>query len=160
MKTLIVITRAWHHINGSLIKPPSKLRYKWVNTSQGKQLFHSLISSHLDDVMKWKHFPRYWPFVRGIHRSPVNSRHNGQWRGALMFSLTCVGINGWVNNHTAGNLRRHRAQYDVILMCFKFYSYIITWSPSVCYMATQHHDGQVSVLIKTNISFGIWHPTI
>ena len=25
-----------------------------------------------DDVIKWKHFPRYWPFVRGIHRSPVN----------------------------------------------------------------------------------------
>ena len=22
-----------------------------------------------DDVIKWKHFPRYWPFVRGIHRS-------------------------------------------------------------------------------------------
>ena len=26
-----------------------------------------------DDVIKWKHFPRYWPFVWGIHRSPVNS---------------------------------------------------------------------------------------
>ena len=26
-----------------------------------------------DDVIKWKHFPRYWPFVRGIHRWPVNS---------------------------------------------------------------------------------------
>ena len=26
-----------------------------------------------DDVTKWKHFPRYWPFVCGIHRSPVNS---------------------------------------------------------------------------------------
>ena len=26
-----------------------------------------------DDVIKWKHFPRYWPFVRGIYRSPVNS---------------------------------------------------------------------------------------
>ena len=37
-----------------------------------------------DDVIKWKHFPRYWPFVRGIHRSPVNSPHKGQWRGALM----------------------------------------------------------------------------
>ena len=37
--------------------------------------------------MKWKHFPRNWPFVRGIHRSPVNSPHKGQWRGALMFSL-------------------------------------------------------------------------
>ena len=22
-----------------------------------------------DDVIKWKHFPRYWPFARGIHRS-------------------------------------------------------------------------------------------
>ena len=22
-----------------------------------------------DDVIKWKHFPRYWPFVWGIHRS-------------------------------------------------------------------------------------------
>ena len=32
---------------------------------------HSL-NKH-DDVIKWKHFPRYWPFVRGIHRSPVNS---------------------------------------------------------------------------------------
>ena len=38
-----------------------------------------------DDVIKWKRFPRYWPFVRGIHRSPVNSPHKGQWRGALMF---------------------------------------------------------------------------
>ena len=26
-----------------------------------------------DDAIKWKHFPRYWPFVRGIHRSPVTS---------------------------------------------------------------------------------------
>ena len=43
-----------------------------------------------DDVIKWKHFPHYWPFVRGIHRSPVNSPHKGQWRGALMFSLMCA----------------------------------------------------------------------
>ena len=28
-----------------------------------------------DEVIKWKHFPRYWPFVWGIHRSPVNSPH-------------------------------------------------------------------------------------
>ena len=69
-----------------------------------------------DDVIKWKHFPRYWPFVRGIHRSPVNSPHKGQWRGALMFSLICARINGWVNNREAGDLRRHRAHYDVIVM--------------------------------------------
>ena len=73
-------------------------------------------SSLHDDVIKWKHFPRYWPFVRGIHRSPVNSPHKGQWRGALMFSLICIRINGWVNNDEAGDLRRHRAHYDVTLM--------------------------------------------
>ena len=75
-----------------------------------------LCVSITDDVIKWKHFPRYWPFVRGIHRSPVNSPHKGQWRGALMFSLICAWINGWVNNGEAGDLGRHRARYDVIVM--------------------------------------------
>ena len=76
---------------------------------------HRLSSSH-DDVIEWKHFPRYWPFVRGIHRSPVNSPHKGQWRGALTFSLICVWINGWVNNCEADDLRYNRAHYDVIVM--------------------------------------------
>ena len=69
-----------------------------------------------DDVIKWKHFPRYWPFVRRIHRSPVNSPHKGQWRGALMFSLICVWINAWVNNCEVGDLRRYRIHYDVTVM--------------------------------------------
>ena len=69
-----------------------------------------------DDVIKGKHFPRNWPFVQGIHRSPVNSPHKGQWRGALMFSLICTWINGWVNNHEAGDLRSHGAHYDVTVM--------------------------------------------
>ena len=49
-----------------------------------------------DDVIKWKHFSRYWPFVWGIHRLLVNSPHKGQWRGALMFSLICTWTNSWV----------------------------------------------------------------
>ena len=69
-----------------------------------------------DDVNKWKHLPRYWPFVQGIHRPPVNSPHKGQWRRALMFSLICVSINAWVNNREAGDLRRYRAPYDVTVM--------------------------------------------
>ena len=69
-----------------------------------------------DDVIKWKHFPRCWPFARGIHRSPTNSPHKGQWRGALMFSLICVWINDWVNNGEAGDLRRYRIHYDVTVM--------------------------------------------
>ena len=69
-----------------------------------------------DDVIKWNHFPRYWPFVREIHRSPVNSPQKGQRRRALMFSLICAWINGWVNNREAGDLIRHHAHYDVIVM--------------------------------------------
>ena len=65
---------------------------------------------------KWKHFPRYWSFVWGIHWSPVNSPHKGQWRGTLMFSLICVWSNDWVNNREAADLRRYHAHYDVIVM--------------------------------------------
>ena len=46
----------------------------------------------------------------------VNSPHKGQWRTALMFSLICVRINGWVNNREAGDLKRRCAHYDVIGM--------------------------------------------
>ena len=77
---------------------------------------HALIWVCLDDVIKWKYFPRYWPFVRGIHRSPVNSPHKGQWRGTLMLSLISAWTNGWVNNRDAGDLWRHRAYYDVTVM--------------------------------------------
>ena len=51
-------------------------------------------ASH-DDVIKWKNFPRHWPFVRGSHRYPVNSPHKGQWRWPLMFSLiyVCCAVN-------------------------------------------------------------------
>ena len=52
--------------------------------------------------------------------------HKGQWRGALMFSLICAWINGWVNNLEAGDLRCHRAHYHVIvmsLMCEDFVEY-------------------------------------
>ena len=69
-----------------------------------------------DDVIKWIHFPRYWAFVQGIHRSPVFSSHKGQWRGALMFSLICAWTNDWANNGGEGDLRRSRVHYDVTLM--------------------------------------------
>ena len=80
-------------------------------------LLHYLRSAVNDDVIKWKHFLRYWPFVRGIHRSSVNFLHKGQWRGALMFSLICARTNdGRANNREAGDLRRHRGHHDVTVM--------------------------------------------
>ena len=80
-----------------------------------------------DDVIKWKHFPCCWPFVRGIHRLPVDSPDKGQWCGALMFSLICAWTNNWANNRDAGDLRRHRAHHHAIVMKF--------WIP-VCYKLT------------------------
>ena len=56
--------------------------YLWARGSQTSVFLKHNYIGH-DDVIKWKHFPRYWPFVRGIHRSPVNSPHKGQWRGAF-----------------------------------------------------------------------------
>ena len=73
-----------------------------------------------DDVIKWKIFPLYWPFVRGFHRSPVNFPHKGQWRGALMFSFICAWTNGWVNNLYAVDFRRHGTHYNVTLMSAMF----------------------------------------
>ena len=86
----------------------------WLKLIEG-----SLISGKASHTW-WRHqmeiFLRHWPFVRGIHRSPVNSPRKGQWHRALMFSMICVWINGCVNNHEAGDLRRHRTHYDVTVM--------------------------------------------
>ena len=68
----------------------------------------------------WRHqmetFSALLAICAGNSPVPMNSPHKGQWRGALMFSLIWVWINGWVNNREAGDLRRKRAHYDVILM--------------------------------------------
>ena len=69
-----------------------------------------------DDVIKWKRFPRYWPLVGGIHRSPVDSPHKGQWCRALVLSLICTSTNGWAKNRDAGDLRSHRGHDDVTVI--------------------------------------------
>ena len=95
----------------------------WSNDDLVGWLIYTALSFH-DDFIKWKHLPRYWPFARVIHRSPVNSPHKAQWRGALMFSLICVWINGWVNNREGGGLRRYRAHYGVIVMWWGNWMYV------------------------------------
>ena len=100
-------------------------------------LVHSLLFEHFNPIRNmdllqlclvvlpqiyswWRHqmetFSALLAICAGIHRSPVNSPHKGQRRGALRFSLICVWINGWVNNREAGDLRRYRAHYDVTVM--------------------------------------------
>ena len=99
------------------LKPFALLFWTYICISTRYVVKSSIFLNHKhDDVIKWKYFPRYLPFVREIHRSPVNSPHIGQWRGALMFPLICACINCWANSLEAGDLRRHRAHYDVIAM--------------------------------------------
>ena len=97
------------------MKNTSKFICKLVNWRKSFGVLVERCFIH-DDVIKWKHFPCYWPFVRGIHRSPVKSPHKGQRRGAFMFPLICVWINGCVNNREAGGLRRYRTHYEVSVM--------------------------------------------
>ena len=94
--------------------PCSELWSEFDAITQDSFYFALMVSWQVIDLEKYswhdgviirKHFPRTWPFVRGIHRSPVNSPHKGQWRGALMFPLSCTWINGWVNDREAGDLR-------------------------------------------------------
>ena len=54
--------------------------------------------------------------VAGPLCGEFTGHRKGQWRGALMFSLICAWIKGWVNNCEAGDLRPHRANYNVIVM--------------------------------------------
>ena len=72
-----------------------KLGHKWiVYCLVWSSWSHVLNRSRThDDVIKWKHFPRHWPFVRWIHWWPVYSLPKGQWREALVFSLICA----WTN---------------------------------------------------------------
>ena len=78
----------------------------WFSITPSKET-----KKHHDDVIKWKHFPHYWSFMWGIHRSQENSPHKGQWRRAFMFSLICTWTNGSANNRDAGGLKRHSAHW-------------------------------------------------
>ena len=94
-----------------------------------------------NDVINWNHFPRYWPFVRGNHRSPVNSPLKGQWRRALIYYLIQDWANGWVNNWYAGDLRRHCAHYDVTVI-----------SAGVCHMRIIIHVFFLELITRHDIN--------
>ena len=109
----------------SAMRKNKNKNFLWVLNIILMPQLKSFFKDNHDDVIKWKHFPRYWPFVRGIHRSSVDSPHKGQWRGVLMFHLICAKTNDWANSPYAGDLRCHGAHCDVIMMRNLVY---LTWS--------------------------------
>ena len=80
------------------------------------KIFKSMMTSSNGNI-----FPVTGPLYGEFTGKRVYSPHKGKWRGALMFYLICAWINGWVNNREAGDLRRHRSHYDVIVMICVFH---------------------------------------
>ena len=83
----------------------------YVDSKFIKEMFHSMREPYQIEA-----FSALLAICAGIHRSLVNSPPKAQWRGALIFSLICAWMNGCVNNREAGDLRRYRPYYDVIVM--------------------------------------------
>ena len=78
--------------------------------------------------------PRWFPCTK-----PVTRR----------FSLICVWINGWVNTREAGDLRRYRAHYDVIVMQTMYLSYCIRSACNIVVVCRNMHG---SVQERRNFS--------
>ena len=104
---------------------PAWNRYFWPP----KSLFNSTQNKAWQSW--WRHqmetFSALLAICAGNSPVPVEFPHKGQWRGALMFSLICVWISGWVNNRKAGDLRRYRIHYDVIVMIPYIYAYFMCY---------------------------------
>ena len=123
----------------SQILSNESLSYSLKHISTGQQSLHISWRSthllHLYFLFSWWHhqmetcsaslaFMRgIHRWLRGIHRSPVNSPHTDQWRGALMFSLISAWTNGWVNNQDW--FETHHSHYDVTVMWCRI---VIQWS--------------------------------
>ena len=116
----------------------SFLRYKHIShllTSKSQSRYTTLLFAFARHcyVAWWRHQIKIVSALLAIWagNSPVTGEFpaQGQWRAGLMFSLMCVWINGWVNNREAGDLRRYRAHYDVILIRSKLrglLTYVLT----------------------------------
>ena len=96
----------------------------WEHCKNGSSILGDYLISFRYNVAWWRHQMETFSVLLALSagnspvtgESPVNSPHKDQWSGALVFSLICAWINGWVNNRETVDLRCHRAHYDVILM--------------------------------------------
>ena len=100
----------------SFMKP--KHPHHWLRISR-----HLTVPGHQQENANktwWHHqmetFSALLAFCVGNSRWPVNSPQKGQWSRALMFSLICAWTDSWANNGDAGDLRRYRVHYDIIVM--------------------------------------------
>ena len=105
------VVDCWVGINIFILKCVLFSSKRWA-------VWHTTLVSCLSASSWWRHQMEIFSalLVLCVGNSPVNSPHKGQWRGALVFSSISFWTNGWVSNRGAGDLRRHRAHYDVTVM--------------------------------------------
>ena len=107
-------TASFYKRRPTVVKTPSRHAGSYLLTKGVKYNFL------LCRIAWWRHemetFSALLALCAGNSPVPVNSPHKGQWRGAFVFSLICTWINDWVNNHEAGDLRRHHGHYDANVM--------------------------------------------
>ena len=78
-------------------------------------------------AIRWKHFPRYLPFIRGI---PLNGEFPPQKPVTRSFDLffDLRLDKDWINYRGVGDLRRYRAHFDVTVMLTLFLRVKLTTS--------------------------------
>ena len=157
-------TFSWIETLGSAFNIWSVWNVFWVHHIWGVQLrtSHCWTRQRLDAW--WRHQMETFSALlalcaKGIYRSPVYSPHKGQWRRALMFPLICAWMNSWVINRETGDLRRHRAHNDVIVMatCIwpKFCCYNLnSWKHSYCCNLINGHQ-RPPLLARINCNLSI-----
>ena len=108
------ITEKWHFRYHKTCT--EKSRREFCHWDENGQIYHKWTTK----MSWWRHQTETFSALLAICARnspvPVNSPHKGQWCGTLMFSLISAWINGSANNPEAGDLRRNRAHYDVIVM--------------------------------------------
>ena len=118
-KSVRADSSAYHHQTGQVWTREEETQNMMTSSNGG--ICALLVTSSNENIFRIID----WLYVRGIHRSPVNSPHKrlvvrtfdisfgtglDKLSHALKFSLICAWINDWGNNRMAGDLRRHRAQ--------------------------------------------------
>ena len=110
------------HVMSDDIKPlpePMLTPDYWVSVAFARKQFHSEYQSYYS-VSWWRHQMETFSALLAIcaENSPVPGEFPTQRPVTRSFDITliCARIKGWVNNRKAGDLRRHQAHCDVIVM--------------------------------------------
>ena len=145
-----LITKLYHSRGQFVWYMWRKMPVRWFDSYGAYQCQHIItwapgIIIDIHDVIKWKHFPRYWAFVRGIHRSPADSTYKAQWRGAMVFfwfvnkRLSKLSRRRWFKTPSCS--LRHRCNVSSKLFHYHHWYYRYRYHYNYCKYNYRHNYG-------------------